>query len=82
MKYSEYQVWFHAFNNAVLAFARRDGFDVYRVQNCASTIADTALAKFKDVDAPDIPDPSSLTNSGIDLQKIVLDVIKQATPEK
>lgn len=74
MKYSEYQVWFHAFNNAISALARQESLSVYAMIQGAEQIAEVALKKFKGVEQPQTPD---LSNLG-DMKTIVDAVVKKA----
>lgn len=73
MKYSEYQVWFHAFNNAVSVFSKRD--DHYSVKNVIGSseqVASYALRKFKEVDMPSVPELGlqDIVNKIIDKESI------------
>ena len=76
MKYSEYQVWFHAFNNAVLGLGPRNDLTINDVTTRANTVANYCLEKFKEVEMPDAPDLSNL--GGIDLKGVVEQVAKEA----
>jgi hypothetical protein len=77
MKYAEYQVWFHAFNNAVLGLSRRTDLATTSIAGTANTIANICVDKFKEVEMPEAPDMSSL-GAGIDLKGIVEQVAKDA----
>ena len=74
MTYQEYQVWFHAFNNAYTALCR--DVSVYRkltlmdIRIEAQEIGDLALNKFKDVKLPETPN--------LDLQGLVNSVAQNA----
>ncbi len=76
MKYAEYQVWFHAFNNAVLGLSRTDLF-ISEIIESSDEIANFCLNKFKEVEMPEAPDMSNL-GAGIDLKGIVEQVAKDA----
>jgi hypothetical protein len=78
MKYAEYQVWFHAFNNAITAFAKRNDLSPNSVIAVAETIANKALEKFKDVKMPEAP----VGLEGIDLQGLVNQVAQKAVQKK
>jgi hypothetical protein len=78
MKYSEYQVWFHAFNNAVLALSNRT--DLSSITDKADEIANFCVEKFHEVEMPEVPDMSNI-GSGIDLKGIVEQVAKDAMKE-
>jgi hypothetical protein len=74
MKYAEYQVWFHAFNNAITAFAQRTDMTPSAIPTLALEIADIVLKKFKDVKMPETP----VGLDGIDLQGLVNQVAQKA----
>lgn len=74
MKYSEYQVWFHAFNNAVLGLTQQETIKIDSIIPIAEKIAEFALQKFNTVDQPQTPDLSSFG----DMKTIVEDVVKKA----
>lgn len=78
MKYAEYQVWFHAFNNAISAFGRREDITPDLGITKAEQIADKALEKFKNVKMPEAP--AGL--EGIDLQGLVNQVAQKAVQKK
>lgn len=75
MKYSEYQVWFHAFNNAVLSFSRNTELYVEQITRDAEYVANFCLEKFKEVENDKEPNISNLTN---DLKGIVEQVAQEA----
>jgi hypothetical protein len=78
MKYTEYQVWFHAFNNAILAFAQRpNDNDMVNVVGCAEYVANHCLKKFREVEVPEAPDVSG-TLGGFDIKSVVEQVAKEA----
>jgi hypothetical protein len=74
MKYSEYQVWYHAFNNAVQALANNSSIDIEDLMSGADKIANFVTAKFSGVEMPVTPD--------IDLQGLVSKVAKDMFPQK
>lgn len=78
MKYADYQVWFHAFNNAISAFGRREDITLDLGIEKAEKVADKALEKFKNVQMPEAP--AGL--EGLDLQGLVDRVAKSATKGK
>jgi hypothetical protein len=81
MKYTEYQVWFHAFNNAVLGLSHRTDINVFEIQDRSDKIAKFCVEKFKEVEVPEVPDLPNLGGSpgaGIDLKSIVEQVAKEA----
>jgi hypothetical protein len=77
MTYQEYQVWFHAFNNAYTALCRDIAIartlTLSEIQREAQDVAKIALNKFKDVELPDTPNMSN-----IDLQGLVNSVAQNA----
>jgi|AACY02.16.fsa_nt_gi hypothetical protein len=75
MNYSQYQVWFHAYNSAIGAFAQRSDINPVDVSKYAEGVADKAYEKFKNVKMPETP--AGL--EGIDLQGLVNSVAKKAT---
>lgn len=80
MKYSEYQVWFHAFNNAVLGLSQNQSIS-HDIIATADVIANYCVEKFKEVEMPEVPDLPNLggsSGSGIDLKNIVEQVAKEA----
>jgi hypothetical protein len=74
MKYSEYQVWFHAFNNAVSALSHKD-YNVNELCENSAYIADYVIEKFSKVEVPEAPPGLD----AIDIQGIVNQVIKKKT---
>jgi hypothetical protein len=78
MKYAEYQVWFHAYNNAITAFAQAGNLLPSNVIEIAETVADKALEKFKNVKMPESP----IGLEGIDLQGLVNQVAQKAVQKK
>lgn len=50
MKYQEFQVWYHAFNNAILAMGKNDYEATVQLVNDADFIANHTIEKFKKVD--------------------------------
>lgn len=80
MKYEEYQVWFHAFNNAVLGRSQCGCKDTKHVIDFAECVADHCVEKFKYVEVREKMDLSSLGSAGgVDLKSIVEQVAKDAT---
>lgn len=77
MKYAEYQVWFHAFNNAVLGLSQRKDIMVSDIPHRADDIANFCLEKFKAVEVPETPDLGSALG-GIDLKNVVESTVKEA----
>ncbi len=75
MKYAEYQVWFHAFNNAVLGLAQHQTSS-HDIIATAEVIANHCLEKFNAVEIPEAPDLSNI--GGIDLKGVVEQVAKEA----
>jgi hypothetical protein len=70
MKYAEYQVWFHVFNNVVISMAR-SSFNSDEINTRANAVATYAVNRFSTIeDAPAVPQ--------VDLQGIVDSVIKNA----
>lgn len=67
LTYQEYQVWFHAYNNAVGAFGQIPD-DVQKVIEKADRVAQHALDAYKTVKQPEAPD---IDTSNIDIQGIV-----------
>jgi hypothetical protein len=78
MKYAEYQIWFHAFNNAITAFAHRTDMTPRTIPTLALEIADITLEKFKGVKMPEAP----VGLEGIDLQGLVNQVAQKAVQKK
>ena len=78
MKYNEYQVWFHAYNNGVSAFARRHGIGAKEVLDFAEMAAERALNKYQEVEIQETP----IIPEGIDLQGIVDKVAKSVLKGK
>lgn len=74
MKYAEYQVWYHSFNNAVQALANNNALDIEQLISGAETVANFVTAKFSGVETPATPD--------IDLQSLVNKVAKDMFPQK
>jgi hypothetical protein len=74
MKYAEYQVWFHTFNNAITALSQRTDISMHNLSSLASDIADKALDKFKNVKMPDVP---TGIDGGIDFQGLVNQVAQK-----
>jgi hypothetical protein len=78
MKYAEYQVWFHAYNNAVSAFSERHGIVVKEVLDFAEMAAERALNKYKEVEVQETPSMPE----GFDLQGLVDKVAKNVIKGK
>lgn len=78
MKYAEYQVWFHAFNNAVLGLSQNEGISsITELKKDADEIANFCLEKFKTVEMPETPDLGSALG-GVDLKNVVENTVKEA----
>ena len=80
MTYAQYQVWFHAFNNAYMALCRMQSppnLSLVNVRDEAERVAGIALKKFEEVKMPDAPNMD-----GIDLQGLVNQVAKNVTGKK
>ena len=80
MKYEEYQVWFHAFNNAIAARLQIKDLSVYQCIEDADAVANTVLTKFKTVETPEPVLPEGL--GGIDLKNVVNQVAKEVMKER
>lgn len=81
MKYNEYQVWFHAFNNAILGLSRREDIAFSTIKSGASDIADFCVTKFQTIEQ--LPESSDLSKigEGFDLKGIVEKVVKNSLKE-
>lgn len=82
MKYAEYQVWFHAFNNAVLGLSQHQSVS-HDIIATADVIANHCVEKFREVEVPEVPELPNLggtpgASAGLDLKSIVEQVAKEA----
>jgi hypothetical protein len=77
MKYAEYQVWYHTFNNAYTSAIRTYSHnDSLRF---ATETADFVVKKLSEVQMPEVPD---IKMDGIDLQNLVDTVARNVTGKK
>lgn len=72
MKYSDYQVWYHSYNNAITAFGRRDE-DTSKIIEAAKQAADVALKKFEGVEHVDNDSMKDI------LSQVTSDLLKKRT---
>lgn len=81
MTYAQYQVWFHAFNNAYAALCRTikeqepDHHTLRSIRSEAAEVADFILKKFEEVKMPEAPDMSGIDLQGL-VNKVAQNVIK------
>jgi hypothetical protein len=59
MTYDEFQVYFHAFNNAYSVLVRTGGLAFDQVEKEADRVANKLTDKYKSVEKPNVPDLTS-----------------------
>jgi hypothetical protein len=79
MKYAEYQIWFHTFNNAYAALVHSGNRMAGKALDCAKEAADLVVKKFQEVQTPETPE---FKMDGIDLQDLVNTVARNVTGNK